>query len=242
MLNKSGEHRSFKNNIMLACFTAFTAGMTNIAGVMACYTYTSNVTGHTTSFAEHMLKGNFFEMIMVLGWLLMFLLGAGLAHFLIRSFEYRGPFFAHALPLSLELCLLVLIGFYGTHFYDDSENRTVILSFALLLSMGIQNSSVNTISEGKVKTSHLTGVLTDLGAELSEWLHPRTGRPRTLIQKIQLRFSIIFLYVIGALAGGWLFVRIQFTTFYIIAAALAFIIGYDIIEMNWANHQRQTTN
>ena len=107
-------------------------------------------------------------MFVVVGWLLMFILGAGAAHFLIRSYEYKGPYFAHALPIFIVFCLLVFIDLYGYHFHEDSEKDILILSCTLLLTMGMQNGAVNTISEGKIKTSHLTGLFTELGAELSE--------------------------------------------------------------------------
>jgi len=99
------KERNFRNDIMLASFTATTAGMTNIAGVMACYAFTSNVTGHAVHFAKHMLTGNFFEMLVVFGWMMTFIFGAGFAHFLIRFYEYKGPYFAHSLPIIVVLLL-----------------------------------------------------------------------------------------------------------------------------------------
>jgi uncharacterized membrane protein YoaK (UPF0700 family) len=222
-----GKERNFKNNILLASFTAWTAGMTNIAGVMACYAFTSNVTGHAVHFAKHMLTGDYFEMFVVFSWLMMFIIGAGIAHFLIRSYEYKGPYFAHALPIVVVFFLLIFIGVFGYHMHEDSESDILILSLALLLTMGMQNSAVNTISEGKIKTSHLTGLFTDLGAELSEWIHPKTGRPKQLAEKIQLRASILGFYMLGALIGGWLFVKINFSTFYAIAATLLILVFYD---------------
>ena len=232
MLSQFREQRSFNNNLVLACVTACTAGMTNIAGAMACYAFTSNVTGHAVHFARHMLTGNFFEMFVMIGWLLMFILGAGIAHFLIRSYEFNGPYFAHALPIFIVLCLLVFVGIYGHYINENSDRDVLIISAILLFSMGVQNSAVNTISDGKIKTSHLTGVSTDLGADLSEWLHPKTFNTPQLAQKIQLRASILLLYISGAVVGGWMYTKIKFVTFYIIAIALLLIIVYDLMVMS----------
>jgi len=235
MLSKQ---RTSKNNLLLASFTASTAGMTNIAGVMACYAFTSNVTGHAVQFANHMLTGNFFEMFVVFGWLMMFILGAGIAHFLIRSYEFKGPYFAHALPIVVVFCLLIFIAIFGYHMHEDSEKDILILSFALLLTMGMQNGAVNTISEGKIKTSHLTGLFTDLGAELSEWLHSKTGRPQHLAERIQLRTFILGFYIFGALIGGWLFMKISFSTFYAIAASLLILVLYDFAAIGMKRNDR----
>jgi uncharacterized membrane protein YoaK (UPF0700 family) len=229
---------SQRQSFFLAGVTAFTAGMTNIAGVMACFNYTSNLTGHATSVASHMVSGNYFEMVMVLGWLLMFVLGAGIAHFLIRSFESNNLFLAHASPIFLEFCLLVGIGVYGSMSRDHSEQEIIVFTFVLLLSMGIQNGAVNTISDGKIKTSHLTGLFTDLGSELSEWIHPKTGRPAALATKIQLRLSILFFYLFGAAAAGWLYTQISFYTFFVIAATLCLMIVQDLRNARLSSRPR----
>src|ERR1043166_6317487 len=105
--------------------------------------------------------------------------------------------------------------------------------------MGMQNSAVNVISEGKVKTSHLTGLFTDLGAELSEWLHPKTGKPRHLAEKIQLRTFILGFYIFGALIGGLLFMKISFSTFYAIAASLLILVFYDFAAMRMKRNDRE---
>jgi uncharacterized membrane protein YoaK (UPF0700 family) len=130
------------------------------------------------------------------------------------------------------LCLLIFIGAYGNHLHEDSEKDILILSGALLLTMGMHNSAVNTISDGKIKTSHLTGLFTDLGADLSEWLHPKTHNSPQVIQKIQLRLSTLSFYILGALVGGWLFTQIHFVTFHTIAIALFILIIFDIIAPN----------
>jgi uncharacterized membrane protein YoaK (UPF0700 family) len=223
--------KSERSSMIFACITACTAGMTNIAGMMACFNFTANLTGHATNIAQHLIAGNYYEMFLVLGWLLMFLVGAALAHFLIRSYESINLHFAQALPLLIELCLLLGVGIYGSLFHGYSENEAVLLTFVLLLAMGIQNSAVNTISEGKIKTSHLTGLFTDLGSELSEWIHPKTGQPRALAIKIRLRLLILVFYVLGAVAAGWLFTRFGFFTFYVIAVVLSLLVTQIFREM-----------
>lgn len=228
MLSQSAAQRTFKSNLLLAIVTAFTAGMTNTAGVMACYSFTTNVTGHTAAFAGQMIKGNWFEILVVFMWIFLFLLGAGIAHFLIRSFEYKGPYFANATPLVLEMLLFTAVAFYGIYFTDETARQTEVITGALLLAMGIQNSAVSTISNTGIKTSHLTGLFTDLGAELAEWFHPNTNRPPALRQKLLLRFSILFFYLLGALTGGYCYGIISFGAFYIIAGILLLIILFDL--------------
>jgi uncharacterized membrane protein YoaK (UPF0700 family) len=233
MLQPFKDQRTFGNNLLLAVSTAGVAGMTNVAGMMACFSFTSNVTGHTAAFAQHLLKGSWFEMGIALSWLLLFFSGAFTAHFLIRSFEYKGPWIAHAIPLVLEIALVLLVPLYGFWRNDQTEIRTELIAGILLFAMGLQNGLVSTISGGSLKTAHLTGLFTDLGSEVAEWLHPSTGRSQELKNKLNLRFSILLSYIFGAAAGGWLFIHFSFAAFYAISLLLFFILSYDIFKINW---------
>src|SRR5215475_6385668 len=144
MLHPTHEKRKYRSNQVLACFAASIAGMANIAGVMAFYAFTSNVTGHAVNFANHMVTGNYFEMFVVMSWLLAFMLGAGLAHFLITSYEDRGLYVAHSVPILVVFLLLIFTAIFGHYFHENSSKDILIVSIALLLAMGMLNSTVNT--------------------------------------------------------------------------------------------------
>src|SRR6266542_5423038 len=113
MLSQSAEECTFKSNLVLSSFTAFTAGMTNVAGIMACHTVTANVTGHTAAFAKHMLERNWFEMFIVLMWIFIFMLGAFIAHFFIRSFAHKGSYVSYALPIIFAALILLSVSLFG---------------------------------------------------------------------------------------------------------------------------------
>lgn len=232
MLYQSAGERTPKNNLRLAASTAFIAGATNVAGAMACFSFTANVSGHAAAFAKHLVSSRWFELAIIFLWLLLFFLGAFTAHFLIRSFEHKGPYKAHALPLVLEMCLLYLAGGLGLYFEASSpEWLTQLLTGLLLFAMGLQNSTVSFISGGGIKTSHLTGLFTDLGAEISEWVHPRSVRTSGLKAKIQLRLHILLFYLLGGIAGGGLFIFAGMSGFFVLGIGVALIICYDYFAM-----------
>lgn len=65
------------------------------------------------------------------------------------------------------MIILIAIGFFGT----SSDIFTLggkLTAFFMLFAMGIQNSLVTNISKSTVRTTHLTGLFTDLGIELSQ--------------------------------------------------------------------------
>jgi uncharacterized membrane protein YoaK (UPF0700 family) len=230
MLQQSKEHRTLKNNLLLAASTALAAGMTNVAGMMACYSFTSNVTGHSAAFAQHLVKGNWFDVLIALTWLFMFFTGAFTSNFIIQSVKNKSAYLAHSIPLIIEIIIIATIGVYGI-FNNETEMQTEAIAAALLFAMGLQNSTVSTISGGSIKTSHLTGLFTDLGGEVSEWLHPKTEKTDALRNKLRLRFSILLPYLIGAFLGGFFYINFNFHAFFIIAIVLFFIVFYDLIKL-----------
>ncbi|WP_418511786.1 DUF1275 family protein [Corallibacter sp.] len=55
------------------------------------------------------------------------------------------------------------VGFYGHLFYKETLSETEIMVALMLLAMGLQNGLTASISNFSVKTTHLTGLTTDVG-------------------------------------------------------------------------------
>ncbi len=228
MLRQAKNERSLNDNLRLASSTAFVAGMINVAGVIAFLAFTSNVTGHVATLAKHVLEQNFGEMVVFFVWLIMFLLGAFTANFIIKSVEHKSSYRAHAQPIVLEMVILVLVGWYGHNFYNETQTEREILIGAVLFTMGLQNSMVSTISGGLIKTSHLSGLFTDLGGELAEWFHPRTEKSQVIKHRLYIRFTILSFYFFGGLCGGYFFNAYNFALFFFIPLILLSILLYDL--------------
>ncbi|GAB2705488.1 YoaK family protein [Mucilaginibacter koreensis] len=229
MLKELKEKRTLKQNLMLASSTAFVAGMTNVVGVIAFLTFTSNVTGHVATLARHVVERNFHEIMIFFIWLSAFFMGAFTASFLIWSFHRRSKYLAHAAPIVLEIILLLVVAVYGHQLYNETDTEREIIITVLLFSMGLQNSMVSTISGGLIKTSHLSGLFTDFGSELAEWLHPRTDKTEVLRNKLYIRSTILSFYFAGGVTGGYLFNKYDFLIFYLIPVILVTIICYDML-------------
>jgi uncharacterized membrane protein YoaK (UPF0700 family) len=94
--------------------------------------------------------------------------------------------------------------------------------------MGLQNSLVSNISGGLIKTSHLTGLFTDLGADVAELLHPRSESTQAVKNKVIIRLTILTFYFIGGIAGGYFFDLYNFGIFFAIPFILLTILYYDL--------------
>jgi len=228
MLIQGKDQRTLKANLMLASSTAMVAGIVNVAGVIAFLAFTTNITGHVALLARKVSAQDVGEIITVGIWLLMFFMGAFVSHFMVRSFDRESTYKAHALPILTEMFILLLVAIYGNHFFDGDDLEREIIIGAILFSMGLQNSLVSTISGGLIKSSHLTGLFTDVGADVAEWIHPHTPKTELVRNRLYVRFTVLGFYFIGAVAGGYFFELYNFKVFYFIPFILLTILYYDI--------------
>ena len=107
-----------------------------------------------------------------------------------------------------------------------------LIAFSLLFAMGLQNSLVTRISNSTVRTTHLTGLFTDLGIELSQLFFYREDETRKkLIASVKLRLTIISFFFIGGIVGGIFYSQIGLHVLLIGSVSLIFGIIYDNIKL-----------
>ena len=72
--------------------------------------------------------------------------------------------------------------------------------------MGLQNSFVTKISNAVVRTTHLTGLFTDLGIDISHLMSPKSYPNRIKLKaNIKLRLYIISFFFVGGIVGGFFY-------------------------------------
>lgn len=227
MLRNSKTDRSLTENLLLASSTATVSGITNVAGMVAFLACTSNITGHVATLSKHLVEQNFGEILVFAIWLFMFFAGAFASSFIVRSLEDKGYYRAHATPIVIEIVILLFVAIYGHNFYQETDTEREIVIAATLFCMGLQNSLVSVISGGLIKTSHLTGLFTDLGGDISDWLHPKVQTTELIRNKIRIRFTVLGFYFLGGIIGGYFFNLYEFGIFYVVPVILAAILYYD---------------
>ncbi len=196
MFRHKGTKRTFSHNLRLASTLSLIAGIVNTAGVLSVATLTTNVTGHFAYFAEAISLKNYSKAITFILFILFFLLGAFSCNLLVEIVSLKKPRIAHALPMFIEVILLSSIGLC-------EELNSNYIAYSLLFAMGLQNALVTKISQSTVRTTHLTGLFTDLGIELSQlFFYKKTTELKRLTRNIYLRLSIILFFFFGCLFGG----------------------------------------
>ncbi|MFC3160066.1 YoaK family protein [Chryseobacterium arachidis] len=200
MLRNYSNSRTLGDNIRLGTLTAFTAGTINIASLLIFLSFTSNVTGHYAILAAEISKGNWSQVAVVGLWIFLFFLGGFVSNFIVINFNKRSKYFAHAMPLILEIACLLFVGIYGQFYYRKTLEETEWLVALMLFATGLQNGLTASISNFSVKTTHLTGTTTDLGILFSMFTQKKFRKNGELVGRAKLLMSIMFSYVLGAVS------------------------------------------
>jgi uncharacterized membrane protein YoaK (UPF0700 family) len=232
MLRNYSNSRTLGDNIKLGTLTAFTAGTINIASLLIFLSFTSNVTGHYAIFAAEISKGNWSQVAVVGMWIFLFFFGGFVSNFIVINFNKRSKYFAHAMPLVLEIACLLFVGVYGQFYYRKTLEETEYLVALMLFATGLQNGLTASISNFSVKTTHLTGTTTDLGILFSMFTKNEFRKNGELVARAKLLMSIMLAYVVGAVFSGLTYFYLEFRVFYIISLCLLIVIGYDAYKIH----------
>jgi uncharacterized membrane protein YoaK (UPF0700 family) len=209
-----GPSRSTRKNAILAAYLALVAGFVNASGFTLIGSFTSHVTGSVGRLGSEIALHNFPAAMRTSLLVLSFFFGAFAASVVLGS-GFREKSAAYGTALLLEAAsLITFIAFtFQRPKFELSvlDMRAAILCFA----MGVQNSLVTRLSNAVIRTTHLTGVVTDLGIEAAQWLHwfrakwssPRAAeqqpdRAKPSVSRVFLLLTVATSFVIGSIAGA----------------------------------------
>lgn len=239
MFRHKGKNRTFSHNLRLATLLSFVAGIVNVSGVLAVKTLTTNVTGHFAYFAEELLLHNYSAALTFFVFTIFFLFGSFTSSFLSEYMLIISPKFSHVVPISIEILVLLSIGILGSQ-SDLTNISGKLIAFSMLFAMGIQNSLVTKISQSTVRTTHLTGLFTDLGIELSQlFFYKKEEETKKLKTSIYLRLSIIIFFFVGCVSGGFIYQKIEMKTLIVAAFFLIIALFYDSIRFKYLAVKRK---
>lgn len=207
MFRHQGKHRTIKHNLRIATVLSFVAGIVNVTGFLAFNQLTTNVTGHFALFIRDVANFEFWRGTIYFLYIFSYLFGSFSSSFLIELFKENKKLNVYVIPTIIECLILISIALISNVIDFNYPDLIVCL---LLFAMGLQNSFVTKISNAIVRTTHLTGLFTDLGIELSQLLFPKT-HPHTekIKATIKLRVYIICFFFLGGIIGGFLFTKMD---------------------------------
>lgn len=209
---------------------SFSGGAINAGGFLATGKFVSHVTGFATLFGEGLVNSDFKIAFGLLSVPFFFLIGSFVAGLLIDRPLYQNekPHFDWVMGIS-ALCLLFAAGggelLHFGEFGDTFKlNQSYVLLVLLCLASGLQNAAITSSSGSSVRTTHLTGLTTDLGLGLSRVFSSdlKADRIRKEWRANYLRMGSIFSFVIGSAIGALVFVKFGYKGFVLPAMISAY--------------------
>ena len=240
MFRHLGKTRTLKHNLQIASLLSFVAGIVNVAGFLSVQQLTTNVTGHFAFFVDEVFKLDFWKGFVYFLYILFFFLGSFVSNFLVEMVAKKNQKQIYIIPTLIESIILFTVAFAGEPLINKHPD---LIAYSLLFAMGLQNSLVTTISNATVRTTHLTGLFTDLGIELSQLFFYRKRESQVkLLSSIKLRLTIITFFFIGGIISGVFYSNI---TLYVLAIAGTVLIAglvYDSIKLRLILLKRRYKN
>lgn len=239
MFRHTGGRRTYSHNLKLASALSTVAGIVNIVGLLSFGVLTTNVTGHFAFFSEELALEHLGVASQFLMFVLCFLAGAFASNWMMeyKSRKY-GVKQSYVLPILTEsICLFTVI--LIVCFFQDVQ-KSIILAYPLLFAMGLQNALVTQVSKSVVRTTHLTGIFTDLGIELSQLVFTQTPEDRFYLKKrVNLKLMIILGFLGGGVVGGLLHHYIGIVTLLLPVFLLIVVLFYDNIRLRFYYFKRK---
>lgn len=238
MFRHQGKSRTVAQNLQIASVLSFVAGIVNISGFLAVQQLTTNVTGHFAYFVDDFFQFHFLKAFIFLVYVLSFLAGSFLTSLIIETISKKSKINSYFFPISIEILILLIIAFFGELLEIHYSN---IIVCSLLFAMGLQNAMVTKISNATVRTTHLTGLFTDLGIELAQLFFYKQPEKRTLLfSSIKLRLTIISFFFLGGIIGGFFFSKFRLKVLIIAVLVLIFGLIFDYLKLKIIIISRQS--
>ena len=237
MFRHQGKTRTLIHNLRIASLLSFVAGIVNVAGFLAVQKLTTNVTGHFAFFVDELFKLDFWNGFVYFLYIFFFFLGSFVSSYLIELISQKTERYIYVFPISIEILILCMIGIFGSNLMLENSN---IIAFSLLFAMGLQNALVTKISNATVRTTHLTGLFTDLGIELSQlFFYKKPEMKVKLYSSIKLRMTIISFFFVGGIIGGIFYTKMELKALLIAGTTLLLGLIYDNLKLKMIKLKRK---
>jgi uncharacterized membrane protein YoaK (UPF0700 family) len=208
---------SFRRQARLAISLGWVAGFVNAITFLECaHLFVSHMTGAVAQGGIDAASGRWDAALLMGEILVCFVLGAAASALLAEGARRSAWHSRFSAPIALEAALLAVMCLLLE--LDMGVPRVVVGMAAF--AMGLQNATITQISGAVVRTTHLTGVVTDLGLETVQawfWWRDPTRRVRPVapwrffsastwhprMARLVLLLSLVGAFLLGVVCGAW---------------------------------------
>lgn len=231
-----------KSNVAIWLSMAFQAGAINTGGYLSCHRFVSHVTGFGTLVGAEAAGGKVGPALGMLAVPGFFMGGAMLSALLVdrRIQTGRKPLYPMVMLMIFALTLGVTtagnLGLFGD-FGAPIVRKDYFLLAALCLACGLQNATITSAFGAIVRTTHLTGITTDLSIGLIRVLtHSHKIQPRTNeIRANWMRMGLIASFMLGSFLSAYVYLHAQYWGFLIPCAIATILFFWSLVHFNQKN-------
>ena len=233
----AGKDRSESANRQLGFSLAFIAGAINAGGFLAVRQYTSHMSGVVSAIADQLALGDIQLVLAGIGSLGSFIIGAGCSAVLVNWVRRRGLHSQYVLPSLVEAALLLTFGLLGSHLALWEAFFVPVTVILLCFIMGLQNATITKLSGAEIRTTHMTGIVTDLGIEMGKlfyWNSPRVGADTQSVianrAKLKIHATMLVSFFMGGVTGAAGFKHVGYVSTVPLAAVLISLAIVPVID------------
>lgn len=237
----TASERTARANLHLGASLAFVAGALNAGGFLAIGQYTSHMTGMLSSAADFLILGNFPVVVTAFLSILSFVLGAVSTALMVNYSRRNGARNIYMTPLLIEAALLLVFGLMGANLQTREFVDMSLTAILLCYVMGLQNALVTKISNAEIRTTHVTGLVTDIGIELGKlfyWNRQGDGPREVYVAanrtKLRVHLSLVASFFVGGVLGAFGFKYVGFSATIPLAIGLVIMSSAPVFKLEAA--------
>lgn len=229
----------------LILLLAATAGFVDAVGFLNLgHLFTTHMSGNSAATGAYLGQGNWSEMGRRAYPVPIFVLGVAVGALMTEGAIVRRARSVFWMPLALEAVLLMVYIFAGDHQRPVLQvSRQLALATLPAFAMGLQNASLRRVGHSSVRTTYVTGMLTDFAEQIVSYLFWRIEHARgahsadhAIIPKpesLMLSFlygGIWLMFVAGAGLGSLMNTYWSFNSLAIPVAGVLTIVAVDLVR------------
>jgi uncharacterized membrane protein YoaK (UPF0700 family) len=228
-------NRALLERAILAFILPGVAGVINASGFFAVGTYTSHVTGNVARIGDELAAGHLWLAARALIFVLSFTIGAMTSTLLIL-YGKRAGFAPYWRPLLLECAIVFVFATVSVNAEKRAHINSLAMTALICMAMGLQNALVTKLSGARLRTTHMTGITTDIAIESARavdgWWQRRQGQSTSGavapdVRKLRLHVAILGSFMAGAILGPLLYLAVGHISMLLPCAVLLGLAAFD---------------
>jgi uncharacterized membrane protein YoaK (UPF0700 family) len=212
------------------------AGVINAAGFHAIGHFSSHLSGTVAQFSEESVNANWNFALLAVWVALSFISGAATTAVMMtrqRALQLRGRYARCLIIEAILLMGIAAVDYLIAPTDGTLSIRVLLLWGGLSFLMGFQNAIVTQISHARIRTTHVTGMITDIGVafgqKLARWRRPDWPVPGGFARSpLMMHVMTVTAFIGGGIIGVYGYRAFNAGVF-LLVAALVFSVGlYDL--------------